>query len=56
MACRLSLHLPRLIAGHDVVDLSCRLHGLNAARNLVNSSVLLTDRLREGWLQVEAAY
>ena len=32
------------------------LHALNAARNLVDSSVLLTDRLREGRLQVEAAY
>jgi carbonic anhydrase len=34
---------------------ACRLHALNAARNLVDSSVLLTDRLREGRLQVEAA-
>ncbi len=34
---------------------ACRLHALNAARNLVDSSVLLTNRLREGGLQVEAA-
>lgn len=34
---------------------ACRLHALNAARNLV-SSVLLTDCLREGRLQAEAAY
>ena len=35
---------------------ACRLHALNAARNLVDSSVLLTDRLREARLQVEVAY
>jgi carbonic anhydrase len=34
---------------------ACRLHALNAARNLLDSIVLLTDRLREGRLQVEAA-
>ena len=33
-----------------------RLHALDEARKLVDSSVLLTDRLREGRLQVEAAY
>ena len=48
-----------VVLGHQrcgAVEAACRLHALNAARNLVDSSVLLTDRLREGGLQVEAAY
>jgi len=35
---------------------SCRRHTLSAAGNLVNSSVLLTDRLRAGELAVVAGY
>lgn len=35
---------------------ACRRHTLNSARNLVDSSVLLTDRMRAGRLQVEAGY
>jgi carbonic anhydrase len=35
---------------------SCRRHTLSAAGNLVHSSVLLTDRLREGHLSVVAGY
>lgn len=35
---------------------SCRRHTLSAARNLVNASVLLTDRLRAGHLGVVAGY
>ena len=35
---------------------ACRHHTLNTARNLVDSSVMRTDRLRSGRLQVEAAY
>ncbi len=40
----------------DDLEQACRHHTLNSARNLVDSSVLLTDRMREGTLQVEAAY
>ncbi|MCP9917780.1 carbonic anhydrase [Cyanobium sp. ATX 6F1] len=40
----------------DDLEQACRHHTLNSARNLVDSSVLLTDRMREGKLQVEAAY
>ena len=35
---------------------ACRDHPRNAARNLVDSSVLLTDRVRAGQLRVEAAF
>jgi carbonic anhydrase len=35
---------------------ACRDHCRNAARNLVDSSVLLTDRVREGRLRVESAF
>lgn len=35
---------------------ACRDHSRNAARNLVDSSVLLTDRVRAGRLRVEAAF
>jgi carbonic anhydrase len=35
---------------------ACRDHCRNAARNLVDSSVLLTDRVRAGTLRVEAAF
>jgi carbonic anhydrase len=38
------------------LEQACRAHTLNSARNLVDSSVLLTDRMRQGLLQVEAAY
>jgi carbonic anhydrase len=38
------------------LDEACRLHTLNSARNLVDSSILLTDRMREGRLQVEGAF
>ena len=41
---------------NDDLEQACRHHTLNSARNLVDSSVLLTDRLRDGRLQVEAAY
>lgn len=49
------------LGGAEDLQEACRLHALNAARNLVDSSVLLTDRLREGRLregrlQAEAAY
>jgi carbonic anhydrase len=44
------------LGAEENLELACRHHTLNAARNLVDSSVLLTDRLREGRLQVEAAY
>jgi carbonic anhydrase len=52
---QLRMELFGLGAAEDLEE-ACRLHALNAARNLVDSSVLLTDRLREGRLQVEAAY
>lgn len=42
-------------AGDDLGQ-ACRRHTLNSARNLVDSSVLLTDRMREGRLQVEAGH
>ncbi|MEB3199111.1 MAG: carbonic anhydrase [Synechococcaceae cyanobacterium] len=41
---------------HLNLEESCRRHTLNAAGNLVNSSVLLTDRLRAGELAVVAGY
>lgn len=41
--------------GSDL-DQACRRHTLNAARNLADSSVLLTDRMREGCLRVEAGF
>jgi carbonic anhydrase len=44
------------LGGEDNLEEACRHHTLNAARNLVDSSVMLTDRLRSGRLQVEAAY
>ena len=40
----------------ETLDQACRDHPRNAARNLVDSSVLLTDRVREGRLRVEAAF
>ena len=52
---QLRMELFGLGAAEDLQE-ACRLHALNAARNLVDSSVLLTDRLREGRLQAEAAY
>jgi carbonic anhydrase len=52
---QLRMELFGLGAAEDLEE-ACRLHALNAARNLVDSSVLLTDCLREGRLQVEAAY
>ena len=39
----------------EELEETCRLHALDAARNLVDSSLLLTDCLREVRLQVEAA-
>ncbi len=44
------------LGGEHNLEEACRHHTLNAARNLVDSSVMLTDRLRSGRLQVEAAY
>ncbi|MCT0209154.1 MAG: carbonic anhydrase [Cyanobium sp.] len=44
------------LGGHDDLDQAARHHTLNAARNLVDSSVLLTDLMRSGRLQVEAAF
>jgi carbonic anhydrase len=44
------------LGASDDLEKACRHHTLNSARNLVDSSVLLTDRMREGRLQVEAAY
>ena len=52
---QLRMELFGLGAAEDLEE-ACRLHALNAARNLVDSSVLLTDCLREGRLQAEAAY
>ncbi len=42
-------------AQHSLED-CCRRHTLVSAANLVNSSVLLTDRLRAGLLEVVAGY
>ena len=42
------------LGGHHDLDQASRHHTLNAARNLVDSSVLLTDLMRDGRLQVEA--
>jgi len=39
----------------EELEETCRLHALDAARNLVDSSLLLTDCLRVVRLQVEAA-
>jgi len=44
------------LGADDDLELACRRHTLNSAHNLVDSSVLLTDRLRQGTLKVEAAY
>jgi carbonic anhydrase len=44
------------LGAEEDLEQACRHHTLNAARNLVDSSVMLTDRLRAGRLQVEAAY
>ncbi len=44
------------LGAEENLEEACRHHTLNAARNLVDSSVMLTDRLRSGRLQVEAAY
>jgi carbonic anhydrase len=44
------------LGAEEDLEQACRHHTLNAARNLVDSSVMLTDRLRAGLLQVEAAY
>lgn len=44
------------LGGHHDLDQASRHHTLNAARNLVDSSVLLTDLMRAGRLQVEAAF
>jgi len=52
---QLRMELFSLGGEHDLEE-ACRHHTLNAARNLVDSSVMLTDRLRSGRLQVEAAY
>ena len=40
----------------DDLDRACRVNAQRAAHNLVNTSVLLTDRLRQGKLQVESAF
>ncbi|MEA5424136.1 carbonic anhydrase [Synechococcus sp. CCY9202] len=52
---QLRMELFHLGAREDLEQAS-RHHTLNAARNLVDSSVLLTDRMRSGLLQVEAAF
>jgi carbonic anhydrase len=52
---QLRMELFQLGAREDL-EQACRHHTLNAARNLVDSSVMLTDHLRLGRLQVEAAY
>lgn len=52
---QLRLELFALGAAENL-DQACRDHPRNAARNLVESSVLLTDRVREGRLRVEAAF
>lgn len=52
---QLRMELANLGMGDDL-EQACRHHTLTSARNLVDSSVLLTDRLREGTLQVEAAH
>lgn len=52
---QLRMELLSLGAHHDL-DQASRHHTLNAARNLVDSSVLLTDLMRAGRLQVEAAF
>ncbi len=44
------------LGADDDLEEACRRHTLNSARNLVDSSGLLTDRLRAGSLQVEVAY
>ncbi len=44
------------LGADDDLEQACRHHTLNSAHNLVDSSVLLTDRLRLGSLKVEAAY
>ena len=51
----LSMELFDLGADDDLEE-ACHRHTLNSARNLVDSSGLLTDRLRAGSLQVEVAY
>ena len=48
---QLRMELFGLGAAEDLQE-ACRLHALNAASNLLDSSVLLTDRMREGRLQV----
>ncbi|MCP9841566.1 carbonic anhydrase [Synechococcus sp. J7-Johnson] len=52
---QLRMELINLGGQHDL-DQAARHHTLNAARNLVDSSVLLTDLMRSGRLQVEAAF
>ncbi|MFN9622753.1 MAG: carbonic anhydrase [Cyanobacteriota bacterium] len=44
------------LGAEDNLARACRDHPRTAARNLVDSSVLLTDRVREGRLRVEAAF
>ncbi|MEB3326357.1 MAG: carbonic anhydrase [Synechococcus sp.] len=44
------------LGADEGLEQACRHHTLNSAHNLVDSSVLLTDRLRCGSLRVEAAY
>ncbi len=44
------------LGGKDDLEQASRHHTLNAARNLVDSSVLLTDLLRSGRLQVVAGF
>jgi carbonic anhydrase len=48
----------QLMAAQALNDLekACRVNAQRSANTLVNTSVLLTDRLRQGRLQVESAY
>ncbi|MEB3257579.1 MAG: carbonic anhydrase [Cyanobacteriota bacterium] len=52
---QLRMELFALGAANNLAQ-ACRDHCRNAARNLVDSSVLLTDRVRAGRLRVESAF
>ena len=40
----------------DDLDKACRINALRSAQSLADSSVLITDRLRQGRLEIETAY
>jgi carbonic anhydrase len=46
---------PFVLGAAENLEQACRLHALNAARQLVESSVLLSELLRKGRHQVVAA-